>query len=246
MITIPYLIFKISPPSIKDIPDAHGFASEKLKEMGVMKSQEWIMLSVFIGLVALWALGGHLGINSVTTAFLGVAVLLVTGVLTLNELLAEKSAWGTFLWFGVLLTLASYLNSFGVIGYFSELIGGMVQGMNWRLAFLILSLLYFYSHYAFASSMAHVGAMYSAFLSLSITLGTPPFLAAILLAFYSSLYGGLTHYGIGSGPVLFGAGYVGLKEWWKVGFILSVVNVLIWTVVGTFWWSLLGYVDFSA
>ena len=35
----------------------------------------------------------------------------------------------------------------------------------------VLSLIYFYSHYAFASGAAHIGAMYTAFLSVAVALG---------------------------------------------------------------------------
>uniref|UniRef100_A0A2N9G3E4 EF-hand domain-containing protein n=1 Tax=Fagus sylvatica TaxID=28930 RepID=A0A2N9G3E4_FAGSY len=39
-------------------------------------------------------------------------------------------------------------------------------------------------------------------------LGTPPYFGAMVLAFLSNLMGGLTHYGIGSAPVFYGANYV--------------------------------------
>lgn len=241
LIFIPFLIYKISPPEIKHLPDSKEFAKAKLAEMGPMKSQEWIMLFVFLLLLALWILGSKLSINSTTTALLGVMILLVTKVLNFNDLLEEKSGWETFIWFGALLTLATYLNKFGVINYLSEHMSGLVQNMNWPLALGLLSLLYFYTHYAFASSMAHVSAMFSAFLSIAIILGAPPYIAALILAFFSNLFGGLTHYGIGSAPVLFGYGYVNLKEWWRVGLIVSFANILIWLVIGGFWWKALGF-----
>ena len=52
------------------------------------------------------------------------------------------------------------------------LIGGL--GLQWQASFAIITLLYFYSHYLFASGAAHIGAMYTAFLSVSIAMGTPP------------------------------------------------------------------------
>lgn len=113
-------------------------------------------------------------------------------------------------------------------------------GLAWQPAFGLLVLLYFYSHYVFASGAAHIGAMFTAFLSVSTALGTPPLLAALTLAFVSNLMGALTHYGIGSGPPFFGAGYVPLNEWWFFGFLLSVVNLVIWLGVGGAWWKVLG------
>lgn len=119
-----------------------------------------------------------------------------------------------------------------------QVVGGL--GLAWQPAFGILVLLYFYSHYLFASGAAHIGAMYTAFLSVATALGTPPLLAALTLAFLSNLMGGITHYGIGSGPPFYGANYVPLNEWWTYGFIVSVVNLVIWLGVGGVWWKVLG------
>ncbi|HLV43719.1 MAG TPA: anion permease, partial [Aggregatilineales bacterium] len=105
---------------------------------------------------------------------------------------------------------------------------------------LLLAIVYFYSHYLFASCTAHVSAMYAAFLVVSIAVGTPPLLAALVLAFFSNLFSGMTHYGTGPAPVLFGSGYVDIGTWWKLGGLISVVNILIWLVVGGAWWKVLG------
>ncbi|XP_073396987.1 dicarboxylate transporter 1, chloroplastic [Physcomitrium patens] len=119
-----------------------------------------------------------------------------------------------------------------------QVVGGL--GLAWQASFGILVLLYFYSHYFFASGAAHIGAMFTAFLSVGTALGTPPLFGALVLAFLSNLMGGLTHYGIGSAPVFYGAGYVPLSQWWGYGFLCSVVNLVIWLGVGGVWWKFLG------
>ena len=106
--------------------------------------------------------------------------------------------------------------------------------------FLILSLVCFYSHYFFASNTAHVSSMYSAFLAVAIVVGTPPLLAALILAFFSNLFSGMTHYGTGPAPVLFGSGYVELGTWWKLGGLIGVVNIIVWMGIGGLWWKLIG------
>ena len=49
------------------------------------------------------------------------------------------------------------------------MVGGF--GLSWQAAFGVITLLYFYSHYLFASGAAHIGAMYTAFLSVAIACG---------------------------------------------------------------------------
>ncbi|KAJ8423425.1 hypothetical protein Cgig2_015479 [Carnegiea gigantea] len=80
--------------------------------------------------------------------------------------------------------------------------------------------------------------MFTAFLSVASALGTPPYFAAMVLSFLSNLMGGLTHYGMGSAPVFYGANYVPLGKWWGYGFLISVfINILIWLGVGRVWWK---------
>lgn len=240
LIIVPLIIYKLYTPEIKETPDAKVIAKEKLNEMGPISTQEWIMIAVFLFLITFWILGSTLGINSTVTAFGGLTALLITGVLNWDDIKSEKGAWDTLIWFGVLVMMANYLNRLGFIPWFSEFVAGQVTGMSWMAAFPILIGIYFYSHYMFASATAHVTAMAAVFMAVGIAVGVPPFLMAISLGFFSNLFGCLTHYGMGPAPVLFGSGFVELGDWWKVGFIMSIVNLVVWMVVGGAWWKLLG------
>ncbi|KAK6164138.1 hypothetical protein DH2020_001002 [Rehmannia glutinosa] len=261
LIVVPFLLYLIYPPTVKSSPDAPKLAKEKLETMGPMSKNEIIMSGTLLLTVGLWICGSVLNVDAVTAAILGLSVLLITGVVTWKECLAESVAWDTLTWFAALIAMAGYLNKYGLISWFSqtvvqclknyrdllpcsayvlnnEFVGGL--GLSWQLSFGILVLLYFYSHYFFASGAAHIGAMFTAFLSVASALGTPPYLAACVLSFLSNLMGGLTHYGIGSAPVFYGAGYVPLAKWWGYGFVISVVNLVIWLGVGGVWWKAIG------
>ena len=69
----------------------------------------------------------------------------------------------------------------------------------------------------------------------------PPMLYALLLASSSSIMMTLTHYATGTSPVIFGSGYTTLGEWWKAGFIMSVVNLAVFVIIGGVWWKVMGY-----
>jgi divalent anion:Na+ symporter, DASS family len=240
LILVPLLIYKIYPPEIIETPAAADIAKKNLADMGSMKKSEWIMLGAFILLLVMWIFGTQLSLDATTAAMIGLSVLLLTTVLTWTDILKESGAWDTLVWFAALVMMASFLNSLGLIPWFSEWMGGLVAGYNWVPAFLVLSLVYFYSHYFFASNTAHVSAMYAAFLAVAVVVGTPPLLAALVLAFFSNLFSSMTHYGTGPAPVLFGSGYVTMNDWWRIGAIISVVNIVIWLGVGGLWWKLLG------
>ena len=240
LIVIPIIIYKLYPPKIKETPNASQIAKDNLKEMGKMKIQEWIMCATIVLLITLWIFGKNFGVNTVTAAMVGLSILLITGVLDWKDLLKEKNAWETFFWFCILLMFAKNLNTLGVTTWLSNSSVEMFAGLDWKLAFPILALLYFYSHYFFASGTAHVSSMYLAFFTVALGLGTPGMLAALILIFFSNLFGGITHYSLAPAPLLYGVGYVDIKTWWKLGFICSVVNILIWGTIGTMWWKLLG------
>ena len=199
------------------------------------------MVCSIMGLLVLWIFGTQLKINPTVAAFIGLSALLLTGVLTWKDILKEESAWDTFIWFSVLLMMANFLNKLGVVPWFSQHTVQLLTHVDWKYAFPLLALVYFYSHYFFASGTAHVTSMYAAFLSVVVALGAPPMLAALTLIFFSNLFGGITHYSFSPAPVLFGAGYVDIKNWWKMGAIMSVVNIAVWTVFGGLWWKYLGW-----
>ncbi|NGX51597.1 MAG: putative malate transporter YflS [Chlamydiae bacterium] len=240
LLLIPLFLYKVYPPEVKETPDAKSFAMSKLKEMGPIHHQEWIMIFSFIFLVTLWILGPYIEMKAVTAALIGLVILLLTAVLSWDDVTKEKGAWSTLMWFATLIMMATYLNKLGLTTWFSGWVQGNVQGLHWASAFVVISLLYYFSHYFFASIVAHIGSMYSAFLVLSIALGVPSMVAALTLAFFSNLMGGLTHYACGPAPIYFGSGYVKITDWWKLGLFISIINITIYFTVGSAWWHLLG------
>ncbi len=246
---MPLVIAWMYPPEIKSTPNARHFAREQLTELGHFKLSERILLGVFLLLLILWAgvpamlFGSAFTVDATAAAFIGLSLLLVTGVLSWDDILAEKSAWDTVTWFSALVMMATFLNKLGVVGWFSDSIrdGILHLGLDWFSASALLLLVYMYAHYFFASTTAHITAMFGAFYAAGIALGAPPMGFALIMAGASSIMMTLTHYATGTSPIIFGSGYTTLGQWWKAGFVMSVVNLALWLVVGVLWWSLLGY-----
>ena len=236
LMLLPFLIYWLCPPEIKQTPDALNLAQTHLKAMGPLSRQEHWVLGTFIGLLSLWILGPSLKIPAVTTALLGFLFLILSGVLKWQDLLGVKSAFDTFIWFGAFIAMADAMNTLGLSSWFGQWASGYFVGMHWMHALFLIILVYFYVHYFFASSTAHIGALYLPFLMVALQIGAPPLITALLLAYLSNLFGGLTHYGFGSAPILFGAGFVELKQWWKVGFVVSICNLVIWLGTASVFW----------
>ncbi len=232
---IPLAMYLFFPPELKKTPEMRAIAKEKLQQMGAMTRDEIMVCATFIGMVTLWVLGPTLGIHATVTALIGLVFLLLSRTITWDAVLSEKEAWHTITWFAVLIMMASELNKLGFIKWFSNGIGESLSGFGWATTIILLLLVYYYSHYLMASAMAHISAMYSAFLAIAISAGAPP-----VLGIFSNLYMSTTHYSSGPAPILFGAGFHSLQNWWKIGFVFSLIVIPIFIFVGGMWWKVLG------
>jgi DASS family divalent anion:Na+ symporter len=82
--------------------------------------------------------------------------------------------------------------------------------------------------------------MYAAFATLAVAAGAPKYPVALSLAYASSLCTALTNYSASPATIFFGAGYVDQTTWWKFGFLVSMINLVIWIGAGSLWWKLIG------
>jgi DASS family divalent anion:Na+ symporter len=240
LVVVPLVIYRLCPPGAVKTPDAPAAARAALIGLGPITRSERLMGAILIVLLAVWILGPTIGLDVTAAALMAVAALLLTGVLTWEDACSQQEAWNTFIWFATLVMMATYVGQFGFIAWFTAEVESMFPGLGWMPGLIGLSLIYFYSHYFFASNTAHVSAMFAPFLAVALALGAPPLLAALLLAFFSNLFASLTHYGTAPAPILFGSGHVTLGTWWRVGALVSIVNISIWLVIGAAWWRVLG------
>ncbi|MFT0846971.1 anion permease [Actinomycetaceae bacterium L2_0104] len=241
LILVPLVVYIVYPPELKNTPEVVEMAKGELKKLGPLSYGEKVMGATFVLLLALWTVGDMvLGISATTTAIVGVAVLLIANVLTWQDIISEKSAWDTMTWFAILFMMATALNNYGLISWVSTSIANSMGSLGWVAALAILCLVYFYSHYLFASATAHISAMYVAFLGAAIALGAPPLMSALLLAYLSNAFTSLTQYAGGASPAIFGTGYNTAGQWWRVSAIAGLVSITIWLVIGSGWMKVIG------
>ncbi len=238
----PLLLYRLFPPEVTYTPDAAKFARAELEKMGRMTWREKVMLVVFAFVALMWATTNRLhSVDYSIVAIAGICLLLLANVISWEDAIEERAAWDVFIWYGGLVRMAEALGESGITKAFAESSAGFTAGWKWWAALGLLSLIYFYAHYGFASITAHALAMYAPFLIVVTQAGAPPFLAAASLAYFSNLSAGLTHYGTTPGPIYFGADYVTQQKWWRLGLIASVSNILIWASAGLVWWKILGW-----
>lgn len=251
LLVMPLVIYMVSPPELKTTPDAVTFARGELHEMGPLSPKEIIMLATFGLLLVLWAnipamiFGKAFTMDPTAVALLGLFVLLITGTINWQDVLGEKSAWDTLVWFGALVMMAEELNKLGVIAWFSELVRQLIatSGMGWAAAAAAIVLVFTLTHYIFASTTAHISAMMLALLTVGVGLIPAAYQGYFILMMVaaSGIMMTLTHYATGTSPIIFGSGYVTMNRWWGVGFLMCMVELLVFAVIGGLWWKVLGY-----
>jgi divalent anion:Na+ symporter, DASS family len=165
LLIVPWVVMQVNPPEIRHTPQAAEFARNELRAMGALSRGEWMLTVVFVSVCGLWVTSGWHGIDITVTALCGAVALLLTGVLTWDDVKRETAAWDIFIWYGGLLRLGKALNDAGVTTALANGVGGWFPEAGWILLFVVALLIYFYAHYGFASITAHILAMYPAFLA---------------------------------------------------------------------------------
>jgi DASS family divalent anion:Na+ symporter len=237
---VPWLLLRLFRPEIQDTAPARELARRELKRLGPLsRDEKWLMV-IMIGVMTGWVTSQWHGVSNTFVAMSGICALLLARVLTWDDILSDKRAWDALTWFAPLLMMADALNETGVIKFISSHVFALLNGWAWPAALVALVLAYLYAHYTFASMTAHITALYPGFYAAALAAGAPPLISALALAYFSNLNAGITHYGTGSAPIYYGAGYVTQGEWWRVGFLISVLNIVIWLGIGMWWWKLVG------
>jgi divalent anion:Na+ symporter, DASS family len=234
MILIPWLLYRVFPPELTATHHAPAAAAESLASLGAMSRQEWITLGTFLGMVLGWALGGLVGFDATAVAFLGLAVLMVGGVFTLDDIKGSGDALETLIWFAILYTLSTELDQLGFMTYLGDIMGHWVDGLAWPLTYGLLLLIYVLLHYLFVSQSAHMLALFAVFLGISQP-EVPLPLMGMMLLLATNFFSVITPQASSANVIFVGSGYLTGREVYRNGALVTVTCLLVYLLVGTPW-----------
>jgi len=235
IVLMPVVLRWVIKPELRSTPDAPAAAAKALAALGPLTRQERTVLIVFVGMVSLWAMAATLGLDSTAIAFLGLGVLLATGVITLEDIGRQGDVLATFIWFAVLFTLSSQLNELGFMAFLGKRLASALSGLASPTAGLILVVAYVLLHYLFVSQTAHLLALFGVFLDVGVKLGVNPVVLAFQLLFATNYFSVITPQGSSANLLFAGSGYLSQGELYKLGAITTAVSFLVYAVVGTPW-----------
>jgi DASS family divalent anion:Na+ symporter len=235
IVLLPWFVAKILPPGVGKTPEAPKAAQAQLAGMGPMSRAERITAVVFVVMVAGWVAADSLKLNVTSIAFAGLGVLLLLGVLTLQDIADMGDTLVTFLWLAVLFALSGQLNELGFMGYAGERLAAQLGGLAWPTTYVTLIAIYVAIHYLFVSQSSQVLALLGVFLDVGARGGVPVPLMAFGLLFASSYFSAITPQG-GSQNIIFAAsGYLTQGELYRLGLVITLAFLAVFLLVGTPW-----------
>ena len=236
----PWLAYTLYPPEIKQSQEVPAWAAQQLVAMGGLTRREGTLAALVILALGLWMFGGAF-INATTAALVVIVLMLLTRVLTWDDILGDKPAWNTFAWFATLVTLADGLNRVGFIKWFATSVVGQMTGVTPTTATILLVLVYFCVHYMFATITAQVTAMVPVMLAVAATIpGIAIHQFALTLMLVNGFMGIITPYGTGPAPVFYGSGYLPSSDYWKYGALFGGIYLATYLLIVLPWMHFLG------
>ena len=240
LVLIPLVTYWIYPPQVKQGDEVPAWAGAELRKMGGFSAREIELAILVVVALALWIFGGDF-MNATTAAMLVISLMLVLKVVTWDDVTGNKAAWNTLAWFATLVALADGLNRTGFVKWFADYVAAHMAGFSPTTAMLLLVLIFFFTHYLFASVTAHVTALLPVMLAVGSTipgLNMPQYALALCLTL--GIMGILTPYATGPSPVYYGSGYLPSADYWKLGAVFGVLFIAAFMLVGLPWMKMIG------
>jgi L-tartrate/succinate antiporter len=235
LVAVPLIGYFVYPPEVKQGDEVPSWAATELVRLGSLSRREIILGALVVLALALWIFGGAY-VDATTAALIVISLMVITGVVTWDDITANKQAWNTLAWFATLVALADGLNRVGFVKWFAGLVGGYMTGFSPMTAMILLVAVFFLTHYMFASITAHVTALLPVMLTVGSTVpGLPMPQFTMLLLLTLGIMGILTPYATGPSPVYYGSGYIESGKYWQLGAVFGFIFLAALLLIGVPW-----------
>lgn len=239
---VPWALYRIFPPQMKETPHAPQLAHTALEKMGSMSRDEWITAFVFMGMLVLWSLSVIFPfIDKTAVAFGGLGILMATRVFGVEDFKSQGEALSTLIWFAILFVLSTELARLGFMDALASHAVVYLEGMTWMLVYVLLIIIYVFIHYFFVSQSAHMLALFGLFLSIGLQAGVPGELMAMMLLLATNFNAIITPQGSSANAIYLSSQYVTAREVYIYGGAITLLNLIIYLGIGTPWILLLNH-----
>jgi sodium-dependent dicarboxylate transporter 2/3/5 len=218
---------------------SHDVYEKELQALGGLNKDQWLLLLVFLAIMALWLTDRWHHIHSAIIALGGVLILFFTGTIQKKEL--NQINWDALLTFGGGLALGSMLILTGVSDWIALQLTGLVEFPPLIVIFFVAGLTLVVG--AFISNTACAAMLIPLAIPLAQILRIDPRLLVVIVAIASSIDFALV---VGTPPTMmaYSTNLFEAKEIFKRGIVLDIIGILVLSF-GIIWiWQWLGVVTF--
>jgi sodium-dependent dicarboxylate transporter 2/3/5 len=248
LLAVLYLVLTkiLYPNRIRSSNETNMLIQREVNALGKLSTAEKRVLAVFAVTAFLWITKdlinklGFFKLDDNMIAILGALALfaLPSGTRVENKprMLLEwndtsKMAWGILLLFGGGIALAGALEKAGVMVLIGNWLAGFSQSGGFALVLLIVFISIFLSE--MMSNVAQVIVLAPVMAALADALNLDPLLLGLPMALAASA-ASMMPMGTPPNAIVFGSGYIGLKDMMKAGFVMNVISIIVITLFSWF------------
>jgi solute carrier family 13 (sodium-dependent dicarboxylate transporter), member 2/3/5 len=236
------------PNRIKSSKETHSMINREITGLGKLSTAEKRVLFVFLATALMWITRdfinklGLFRLDDNMIAIIGAVALFATpsGKKAENNIKmlldwsdTSKMAWGILLLFGGGIALANSLEKVGVMEQIGNWLAGFGQTGGFALVLLIVVISIFLSEVM--SNVAQVIVLAPVLAALADALHLNPLLLGLPMTLAASA-ASMMPMGTPPNAIVFGSGYIRLKDMLKAGFVMNLVSIIVITL---FIWFLL-------
>lgn len=244
---VPLLLKICERPPALDVTGVRVQVAAELAGLGPWSRAEKCLSGLLLAMLLVWSLAKPLEaqygvvLKATTVALAGVCVVVVLRIRSWKELASCWQAWDALLWLGGFVAIADALGRTSFTSWFAGRMQSALGEIGPFEGTVALALVYFLSMFLFSQLTAHIAALGGAFFTVAAGIGSPPYLAVALIAYFSCLCGAMTPWSSGPVIIYFQQGYVSAGRWMRNGLLVAWVHLTVWLSLGLAWWKWLGW-----
>ncbi|WP_371377169.1 DASS family sodium-coupled anion symporter [Sporomusa aerivorans] len=237
-----WLLIKLFPPEMKEVPGGIGYVSKELEAMGPMSGAEKRAILYFLIALGLWTTDRYHGLNSTMIAFIASALIYFPriGVLDWRET-QNQLPWELFMYFGGVLTLGAALMQSKAI---EIVIKGLLASLGLHsipeMTMLIILIGFtIFSHMIWSTTTAMAGVMLPIYVGIAQAMGFDVARFCLPLAIMIA-YALFLPFNTMGNIIFLGTGFYTVSEQLKASLILGAIIWGLWIITAFTWWKVIG------
>jgi solute carrier family 13 (sodium-dependent dicarboxylate transporter), member 2/3/5 len=240
-----FVMTKLIKPEQTNLSEGNSIQTQ-LKALGKMKSSEWRLIIISIGLLLLWSTEGFLHpLDSTTVTIIAVAITLLpkVGIFTWKEVQA-KIPWGTLVVFATGISLGMVLLSTEAATWLSsntfEAMG--LAGMSVIALVAILALFNIVIHLGFSSATSLASALIPIVIALVTAMEPTSFNGPglVLIMQFVISFGFLLPVNAPQNMLAYGTGTFTTKQLLKSGILITALGYILIIIFSATYWQWVG------